>query len=118
MDDIQLLAVEGVHDRRGILLCQRPWKATIKSAVKKQIPISLSVKLVLLTILCFVYPCSGSPPDYAFTYQGRLAKDGVPAAGLYDLKFVLYTSPVGGNHWWRMCAEYSLMVRDYFRWMQ
>lgn len=29
----------------------------------------------------------------AFTYQGRLANNGVPATGLYDLRFVMYASP-------------------------
>ena len=33
----------------------------------------------------------------AFTYNGRLAVNGVPATGNYDLKFSLYDAPGGGN---------------------
>ena len=32
-----------------------------------------------------------------FTYQGYLEEDGGPAAGTYDLRFVLYDSDVGGT---------------------
>ena len=34
----------------------------------------------------------------AFTYQGRLNNNGVPATGLYDLRFQLFLDPLGNNH--------------------
>lgn len=33
----------------------------------------------------------------AFTYQGRLREDAVPAVGVFDLRFALYDSPANGN---------------------
>jgi hypothetical protein len=33
----------------------------------------------------------------AFTYQGRLSFNGVPANGLYDLKFALFDAAANGN---------------------
>ncbi|HWV99205.1 MAG TPA: hypothetical protein VNZ64_05870 [Candidatus Acidoferrum sp.] len=33
----------------------------------------------------------------AFTYQGRLNDNGVPAAGLYDLRFKVFLDPLGNN---------------------
>src|SRR5437016_1642623 len=33
----------------------------------------------------------------AFSYQGRMAENGVPANGLYDLGFTLYDSPRNGR---------------------
>src|SRR5262249_43933859 len=33
----------------------------------------------------------------AFTYQGKLTDGGVPATGLYDLKFRVYDASTGGN---------------------
>ena len=33
----------------------------------------------------------------AFTYQGQLIKDGVPANGSCDIRFILYDAGVGGN---------------------
>jgi hypothetical protein len=35
--------------------------------------------------------------DPAFTYQGQLQEDGLPANGTYDLLFILYDSEVGGS---------------------
>lgn len=35
--------------------------------------------------------------DTAFSYQGRLSDAGIPAAGDYDFRFLLYTADVGGS---------------------
>ncbi|MHC4609462.1 MAG: hypothetical protein ACYS7M_03855, partial [Planctomycetota bacterium] len=42
---------------------------------------------------------SGQPFEVgtAFTYQGRLLDDGVPASGPYDFEFILYDDPGAGN---------------------
>ena len=37
------------------------------------------------------------PMGTAFTYQGRLADNGVPADGLYEIEFKLYDNSTGGN---------------------
>ena len=38
-----------------------------------------------------------TPLGTAFTYQGQLIKDGVPANGSCDMRFILYDAGVGGN---------------------
>lgn len=40
---------------------------------------------------------SQSPNATTFTYQGALKENGSPVSGAYDLQFILYNSPVGGN---------------------
>ncbi|MBN2562218.1 MAG: hypothetical protein JXQ75_14940 [Phycisphaerae bacterium] len=38
-----------------------------------------------------------APVGTAFTYQGQLKEDGIPAVGAYDFRFWLYDAAVGGN---------------------
>jgi hypothetical protein len=37
-----------------------------------------------------------APMGTAFTYQGHLVEDGLPAEGTYDLRFILYDAALGG----------------------
>ena len=41
-------------------------------------------------------PLAGRAQTTAFTYQGRLTENGVPANGSNDLTFTLYTAPTNG----------------------
>lgn len=60
--------------------------------------------LVLPTILFAAFGClaagelrlAPAPLGSGFTYQGRLADDGLPANGAYDFEFRLYDAPSGG----------------------
>ena len=56
---------------------------------------------VFLFLLCClgVPRCWGAPLGTSFTYQGRLTTAGgnLPAQGDFDLRFTLYTSPIGGT---------------------
>ncbi|HEQ60376.1 MAG TPA: hypothetical protein ENN74_02075, partial [Firmicutes bacterium] len=60
-------------------------------------------KLVLIpavlwvALLSSVEGHSQTPLGTSFTYQGRLSDSGVPAEGVYDLRFVLYNSAAGGS---------------------
>ncbi len=45
-----------------------------------------------------IWPAAAQTPlGTAFTYQGRLKEAGVPAEGLYDLRFRLYDADLGGS---------------------
>lgn len=56
----------------------------------------VAAALVLACVLGV--PASAQTPlGTAFSYQGRLSDDGSPAGGPFDLQFVLYDGPAGGN---------------------
>lgn len=49
-------------------------------------------------LLCAAVPAGAqSPMGSAFTYQGRLADAGVPAAGIFDFRFTLFDASAGGS---------------------
>lgn len=52
--------------------------------------------LVCSTLLVGAAATVAAPPTTAFTYQGRLNDSGAPATGLYDMRFKLFSAPVGG----------------------
>src|SRR5262245_12497265 len=52
--------------------------------------------LVVLALASTV-PAFGQPLGTAFTYQGRLADDGTPATGAFDLQLILFDDPAGGS---------------------
>jgi hypothetical protein len=56
--------------------------------------LALSI-LVVLFVSCLASPLRSLAT--AFTYQGRLTDGGAPAAGSYDLRFVLYNAEAGGS---------------------
>jgi hypothetical protein len=45
--------------------------------------------------ICAIQPASGQAT--AFNYQGRLADNGSPATGIYDLQFAIYDLAAGGD---------------------
>jgi N-acetylneuraminic acid mutarotase len=47
----------------------------------------------LLSAFCIQFPAAAQ--STAFTYQGRLNDDSIPATGLYDLNFSIFTNPEG-----------------------
>lgn len=53
--------------------------------------------VLLVILLSSVGGNSQTPLGTSFTYQGRLSDGGVPAEGVYDLRFVLYDSAAGGS---------------------
>jgi hypothetical protein len=53
--------------------------------------------LSLLALLALSPLAAADPVGTAFTYQGRLDQNGVPASGSFDLKFELYDAPADGN---------------------
>src|SRR5204862_4770211 len=57
--------------------------------------------LLLFLVLCHGFPLlllHGAPlPGSAFTYQGRLNRNGTPASGEYDLQFVLRDAATAGR---------------------
>src|SRR6266571_2486488 len=58
----------------------------------------LFATLVALALLStFNFQLSAFAQGTAFTYQGRLDANGVPANGSYDLQFVLYAAASGGS---------------------
>src|SRR2546425_34058 len=52
--------------------------------------------LALVSILN-LQPSTVFAQGTAFTYQGQLNDGATPASGVYDFRFILYTSDVGGN---------------------
>ena len=56
-------------------------------------PLAAGLVILLLPVL----PVMPSPIGTAFTYQGQLNDDGVPAHGSYDLEFTLYDEGSGGS---------------------
>jgi hypothetical protein len=50
---------------------------------------------VSLWLLSFVVVANAQTS--VFTYQGRLSDNGLPAAGIYDLRFTIYDSVSGGS---------------------
>jgi len=57
--------------------------------MKKSTPLNITVALLAFTAMA-------SAQSTAFTYQGVLNQNGVPANGVNDLTFTLYTAPSGG----------------------
>jgi hypothetical protein len=57
---------------------------------------NLLLALALLSTLN-LQPSTVFSQGTAFTYQGRLNDRANPASGVYDFRFILYTSDVGGN---------------------
>jgi hypothetical protein len=51
--------------------------------------------LILALMVSFVSDIVAAPLGTAFTYQGKLANDGNPANGNYDLRFTIYDSSGG-----------------------
>lgn len=56
-----------------------------------------SSKLLLLAVAVSWLPLTTHAQPSAFTYQGNLNASGVPATGVYDMRFVLYDAASGGN---------------------
>ncbi len=46
---------------------------------------------------CLVFVGTVTAQPAAFTYQGRLTENGVPAGGSNDLRFVIFDAPTNGN---------------------
>ena len=46
----------------------------------------------MVSLLCLVFAGQPTARAAGFTYQGRLTLDGIPASGLYDLRFTVYDS--------------------------
>ena len=57
----------------------------------------LTVPIGLAVLLAGATQLAAQPS--AFTYQGRLEDAGVPAHGLYDLRFTVHDALSGGNQW-------------------
>jgi hypothetical protein len=58
----------------------------------------LSVALALLALFNFyLQPATANAQGTAFTYQGRLQNNGLPANGSYNLQFALYTNATSGT---------------------
>jgi hypothetical protein len=55
---------------------------------------------------------NAAPVGTEFTYQGQLMDGGVPADGLYDLRFILYNSEVGGFQVGLTVFKGSTLVSD------
>src|SRR5215471_1991661 len=55
----------------------------------------LPIGTTLLSFFTFLQISSAQ--NSAFTYQGRLSANGVPATGLYDLRFMIFALPSGGG---------------------
>ena len=53
-------------------------------------------QLIWVITLCLVTPFAFAQGT-RFTYQGRLALDGVPANGYFDFRFTLTDAPAGGS---------------------
>ncbi len=69
----------------------------------------LATALVLLPSA----PALGQTPlTTAFTYQGQLASDGVPATGAYDLRFRLFDAATDGNQIGSALCTDNLAVSD------
>jgi hypothetical protein len=60
--------------------------------------LALTRRVALLVLLSTLNPqLSTWAQGTAFTYQGRLGDTGAPANGHYDLRFKLFTDPLGNN---------------------
>jgi hypothetical protein len=64
---------------------------------------------VMLSILLFPLP-TVLAQGTAFTYHGELREGGVPANGMFDLRFTLFGALAGGlavlkRRAWRMCRS-------------
>ncbi len=52
---------------------------------------------LLATLLCIVFTAEVRAQGTAFTYQGQLTENSVPATGLYDFRFTLHDSTGGAE---------------------
>lgn len=52
---------------------------------------------LLVAYLAVVPMAAAQSVDSTFTYQGELRDQGNPAEGLYDIRFYLWTAPIGGT---------------------
>lgn len=58
----------------------------------------MAVVCLFLAVLIGLSPFSRAQPATAFVYQGRLTETGGPVSGLYDFRFQLFTSSIGGGN--------------------
>lgn len=66
---------------------------TMKNTMKN------TLHCILTSLACWAGLSVAAAQGTAFTYQGRLTANGLPANGLYDLKFALHDEAAGGNQW-------------------
>src|SRR5689334_3342537 len=59
----------------------------------------MKTKTIILLATCMLLAVTEQllSQGTAFTYQGKLAVNGIPANGSYDLRFIMYNSDVGGS---------------------
>src|SRR5689334_6716614 len=59
----------------------------------------MKTKTIILLATCMLLAVTEQllSQGTAFTYQGKLAVNGIPANGSYDLRFILYNSDIGGS---------------------
>src|SRR5947207_3097841 len=67
--------------------------ASPKTATKTRIP---GILLAALMGTFLAVP-SANAQGTLFNYQGRLTDNGIPANGIYDVKFSIYAGPAGGS---------------------
>lgn len=67
-------------------------------------------QLSLALGLCVGLHASAAEVGSAFTYQGQLTRNGLPANGPFDFRFVLYDAPVGGNQVGPELTKESVLV--------
>jgi len=71
------------------------------------------IALTLLALITATLPCSiVRAQGTAFTYQGRLNDGGMPASGLYDLRFVLFDASAAGNQAGGSLTNFSTAVTN------
>jgi hypothetical protein len=70
--------------------------------------------IILLAILATIQFSlhSALAQGTAFTYQGRLNANGVPASGIYDLRFAIYDSSSGGTQEGGALTNFSTAVSN------
>jgi hypothetical protein len=73
---------------------------------------SLALLACLGAALMPFSPVRGQSAGHGFTYQGRLTSGGVPASGLYDMRFRLYDSPGFGAQFGSTVCLDNVSVQD------
>ncbi|MBL9175312.1 MAG: collagen-like protein [Verrucomicrobiales bacterium] len=70
------------------------------------------VPSVVGLLLALILASPGNALAAPFTYQGRLSDAGVPAAGTYDLRFILYNAEAGGSQVGELLTLPGVVVVD------
>ncbi len=102
------LAIRGILARSGQ---PKGWHTKLR----KELSVGKIASIIFsagITMFAAVSAHAQTPISTSFTYQGELASGGVPATGIYDIRFRLYDAAAAGNQVGTMLCSDNINVAN------